>query len=179
MDQICPREKAMGWAEIRKRIEEAMSEVAFAATSDFETARQMVQNRKTANKRVLLGTDAAEMNRQFVQYALQLCARLGAGLEIVHLVESDTASHKEKKGFDRLRRSLEEKNIVYQVIACGGNFEEEVEKYTRGRRDILCVVIELAEKEAREPRGMAGRKENKILKTLSCPVVLFESQTGG
>lgn len=154
-----------------------MSAVAFAEAGEFETARrQMVKNRKTAHKRVLLGTDAAEIDRQFVQYALQLCARLEAGLEIVHLIKSGSASGKEILALDQLQRSLEEKNIVYQAVVEGGSLEEEVEKYTRARRDILCVVLESAEKEPRERRGVAGRKENKFLKNLSCPVVLFESQ---
>lgn len=153
-----------------------MSAVAFAEEGEFETARQMIKNKKTANKRVLLGTDTIEINRKFVQYALQLCTRLGAGLEIVHVVKEDSASDRENRELSQLQRSLEDKNIVYQAIAGGDSLEEEVEKFTKGRRDILCVVLESVKKEPRERRGVTGRKENKFLKNLSCPVVLFESQ---
>lgn len=168
----------MLWAEIRKRIEEAMSAVAFAEEGEFETARQMVKNRKTAHKRVLLGTEAAELDRQFLQYALQLCARLEAGLEIVHVVKLDASSEKEKMGLQQLQGSLEEKNIVYQAVIGNGTLEAEVEKYARGRGDILCVVLESARNELRERRSLADKKENKFLKNLSCPVVLFESPAG-
>lgn len=166
----------MRWAEIRKRIEEAMSAVAFAEEGEFEIARQIVKNRKTANKRVLLGTDTPEMDQKFVQYALQLCTRLGAGLEIIHVVDLNIGADRQNRELSQLQRSLENKNIVYQAVAGNGSFEEEVEKYTKGRRDILCVVLESAKKELRERRGVSGRKENKFFKNLSCPVVLFESQ---
>lgn len=169
----------MFWAEIRKRIEEAMSAVAFAEEGEFETARQMVKNRKTAHKKVLLGTEAAELDLQFLQYALQLCARLEAGLEIVHMVKLDASSEeKEKMGLQQLQGSLEEKNIVYQAVIGSGTLEAEVEKYARGRGDILCVVLESARNELRERRSLADKKENKFLKNLSCPVVLFESPAG-
>jgi K+-sensing histidine kinase KdpD len=166
----------MRWSEIRKRIEEAMTAVAFAEEGEFETARQMLKNKKTANKRVLLGTDAEEIDRQFIKYALQLCNRLGAGLEIVHLVEEkDPNSGPPNRELQQLKKSLEEKNIVYQAVA-GGSLEEEVERYSKGRRDILCVVLESSTVQPQEKHGAAGKRENKFLKNLSCPVVLFESQ---
>jgi len=168
----------MRWSEIRKRIEEAMTAVAFAEEGEFETARQMLKNKKTANKRVLLGTDAEEIDRQFIKYALQLCSRLGAGLEIIHLVEEkDPHSGPPNRELQQLKKSLEEKNIIYQAVAGGGSLEEEVERYSKGRRDILCVVLESSTVEQpREKTGAAGKRENRFLKNLSCPVVLFESQ---
>lgn len=155
-----------------------MSAVAFAEAGEFETARQMVRHQKTANKKVLLGTDVNEIDRQFLQYALQLCARLEAGLEIVHMVELEASSQKEEKNLRQMQQRLEEKNIVYQAVVPGSSLEEEVERYARGRGDILCVVLESARKEPGEARGCAGKKEHKFLKNLACPVVLFEPQAG-
>lgn len=172
MDHINSKGKKNHWEEIRRGIEQAMSTIAVIGAGELETGRQRGKNRKTAHKRVLLGSEALVMDRRFVQYALQLCARLGAGLEIVHMLEAAPSSEKDNSGLDRLRRSLGEKNIVYQPIVRSGCFEEEVEKYTRERRDILCVVLESAQKE----NGATGRKQYKFLKQISCPVVLFESQ---
>ena len=166
----------MRWSDVKKRIEEAMTAVTFAEEGEFETARQMLKNRKTAHKRVLLGTDAEDIDRQFIQYALQLCNRLGGGLEIVHLVDQGAEAAGKNNELRKLKESLEKKNIVYQAISGGGSLEEEVERYSRGRRDILCVVLESSKIGEREKAGAAGKRENRFLKNLSCPVVLFESQ---
>lgn len=168
--------KEMRWSEVKKRIEEAMTAVTFAEQGEFESARQMLKNRKTANKRVLLGTDAEDIDRQFIQYALQLCKRLGGGLEIVHLVHQDSEVVGKSNELRKLKESLEKKNIIYQAIPGGTSLEEAVEEYSRGRRDILCVVLESFKIVEKEKTGSAAKRENRFLKNLSCPVVLFESQ---
>ena len=145
-----------------------------AERDGVEIQARLGRNRKTANKRVLLGTDAAEMDQRFVEYALQLCARLGAGLEIVHLVKAASMLERDKSEGGGLQRSMEKKNITYQAIVPVGSFEEDVEKYARGRRDILCVVLAARPKKERVKDSSTGRKENKLLKNFSCPVVLFE-----
>ncbi len=175
MEPIYPGEKKKRRAEDCRRIEEEMSTIALAERGGIEIQARLGRNRKTANKRVLLGTDAAEMDQRFVEYALQLCARLGAGLEIVHLVKAASTLETDKSEGGGLQRRMEKKNITYQAIVPAGSFEEEVEKYARGRRDILCVVLASVPKKERGERWLdSGRKENKLLKNFSCPVVLFE-----
>ena len=175
MEPINPREKKHS-AEECERIAEEQSANAFAEVGGAEIGEWRERNRKTAHKRVLLVTDDEEMDRGIFQYAMQLCARLGAGLEIVHLVESDLAAARENSWFDELRSSLEKKKIVYRAMVPRGSIEQQVARYARGRRDILCVVLAPVKKMDKARSKATGKSGYKFLKNFSCPVVLFEPE---
>lgn len=64
-----------------------MSAVTFAEHGEVETARHFLPN-KNSNKRVLLGVEEPELNPKLLEYALNLCRRVGAKLEILHFLQA-------------------------------------------------------------------------------------------
>lgn len=160
-----------------KKLEEAMTAATFAEAGEFETARQFLKTNKNANKRVLLGTDKPEIEARTISYAMNLCQRLGGGLEIFHMLdlpEEETSSplNLEKEPLASLNVGLQEKGVVYQPVNSQGCLADEVLRHAGPRRDILCVVFD-----ALEPDGARCRKakENMIAKfqALQCPVVMY------
>jgi len=163
-----------------KKFEDAMSSAAFAEAGEFDTAKQMLGQDKNSNKKVLLGTEGTDVNHKAFRYAFNLCRRVGARLEILHILRpSDTDGPKSleeqlsgvkqglKPAFDRLVAE----GVAYSLNFGEGRIEEEVVKYADGRRDILFVVIE-------PPHGASGKKStfekrmNEALDRLRCPLVV-------
>lgn len=163
-----------------KKFEDAMASAAFAEAGEFDSARQMLGQDKNSNKKVLLSTEGTDVNHKAFRYAFNLCRRVGARLEILHILRpSDTqesASIVEtlsdvkqglKPAFERLARE----GIAYSLNFGEGRLEEEVVKYTDGRSDILFVVIEPPH-DAPEKKSRFEKRMNEALERLRCPLVV-------
>ena len=160
-----------------KKLEEAMTAATFAEAGEFETARQFLKTNKNAHKRVLLGTDKPEIAPRTISYALDLCQRLGGGLEIFHMLhrpenETDSGRDQEEEPLASLNTALREKGVVYQPVSRLGCLADEVLRHAGSRRDILCVVFDALEPESTSCRKA---KENMIAKfqALHCPVLMY------
>ncbi len=160
-------------ASIFKKFEEAMAASAFAEEGEFDMARQLLKSSKNANKKVLLGMDEAEVDLNLVRYTINLCQRIGAKLEILHVLrpEDDVTQKPEAgslKGEELLapfQEDMEKRGIDYQLVIANDSLAEELVSYVGQRRDILCVVLDAAK---------AGKQRiEKELQKLKCPVVVY------
>lgn len=165
--------------EIIKQFETTMSSAAFAEAGEFEMARQFMLLGKNARKRVLLGTDAAEIDLKIMRYTLKLCQRVEAGLEIFHLVRELKEPEKgrwrlKKTGASPLQAMLQKLGIVYQAVVAEESLDSELVKYVAHRRDILCVVLGgSAGPDRRDTQ--AYKKLTAVFQRLQCPLVIYEN----
>lgn len=160
-----------------KKIEEAMASATLAEAGEPDTAGQFLKTSKNAHKRVLLGSDKPEIETRTISYTLNLCQRLGGGLEIFHMLrmsqnETYFGQSREEETLASLNTALQEKGVVYHPVSGLGCLADGVLRHAGSRRDILCVVFD-----AVEPDGANCRKakENMIARfqALHCPVVMY------
>jgi len=166
--------------EFLKGIENDMASAAFAEAGEFETARQMMREGRVPDKRVLLGADGPGRGEKGLVYAINICRRLGAGLEILYVFRDGIAEGgplseqlvKAKAELKPMFERLGREGVRYVLNFGTGALDAEVARYAEGRRDILFVVVE----------STGGGKKGGLEKTLSralnkmgCPLVVVSS----
>lgn len=167
-------------AKILESLEQSMTAATFAEAGEFEMARQFIKPHKNAHKRVLLGTDRADINPKTLDYAMRLCQSIGGSLEIFHLLHLSEESMAGEPGQkNRLVKAIKgllgEKGIVYQLVMGEECLAEEVLKYTSNRRDLLCVIFDAI---GAGNSSCQQAKETMLAKfhALHCPVVVYAEQ---
>jgi nucleotide-binding universal stress UspA family protein len=159
-----------------KKFEDAMASAAFAEAGEFDSARQMI----SSNKKVLLGTESTNEDHKAFRYAFNLCRRVDAKLEILHILRP--SDEYRSRGLEELLSEVKDglKPVFDRLVAEGvdfrlnfgeGKLEEEVVKYADGRNDILLVVIEPPSGASRKKSSFEKRMQVAIDR-LKCPLVV-------
>lgn len=152
---------------IFKTFENSMLAATFAQAGDHETARTCLAAAKTARKKILLGTDAMDITPRALHHALSVCERNGASLEILH------APHDARKPkSDVLKERFMAAGILYEFVRGASRLEEEIIRYAGNRRDILLVMLGMAD--AGKTRHGNNAPDAHLLERFQCPVVLLE-----
>lgn len=146
-----------------KQFEDIMSATAFAEAGEFETAREILKGRK----KVLLTLTARESDTKSFKYALNICKRIGAGLEILYVSKSI-----EKSGLlNEFFKELEKEGIPFEIVQGSGCIKEEIINRTDKNRDIQFVVIESS-----DTLDLDCKRDDRVLseawKRLKCPLVV-------
>lgn len=154
-------------SRIGKRLEGMISAASFAEAGEFETAREMLDG----SRQVLLVLTGRETELKSLKYAFSIAERTGAGLEVLAAEGGSTAemlSHSEEKA-----RQL---GVPLKVTRKSGCIKEAVIRYARGRRDLVCVVIEstdaLNSDCSSEQKRLSG-----IWEKLGCPLALVSDKS--
>jgi len=157
----------------KEKFQKAMSAAAFAEVGEFETAREIAGKNKNAHKKVLVVLEDDDLSIRILNYALDLCKRLGGQLEILHkqgpgqvdLTKTETWKQFTKKG----------EEIVYASLGPGESLDDKLTEYGETRRDILCVVlrIDLMEKKPIKKTGENAWSPDWIMQKLNCPVMVY------
>ena len=166
----------MDFRNIFNKIEEAMAAAAFAEQGEFDTARQMLGRNKNTNKKVLLGIDETEVDPKIFRYALCLCQRVGAKLEVLHVLGS--GSEEVARGNAPSLQQSSGKEIDYTMIANSDNLEDVVAARTKDRRDILFVVLGAALARKKSLQKANRQTLTEVFEKFRCPVVVY-SETAG
>lgn len=151
-----------------KKFEDAMSAITFAEAGEFETAKAILKGRQ----KVLLTLIGRESDKKSFRYALNICKRIGAGLEILYVSKKDKVVEMLRQFQDELDRE----KIDYAVVQGGGCIKEAIISQTEKNKDIQFVVIESS-----DTLDIDCKKEDRVLsKTwegLKCPLVLVSEAT--
>jgi hypothetical protein len=144
-----------------RKFEKAMAAVAFAEAGEFETARETIKEQR----KILLALRGEKGDTHSLKYAINMCKRIGAELQILHVSEI------EKGLMNQLKSQLKKEGIVYDLIQKKGSLEEEIRNHTGIKGDILFVVVEVS-----EGINIRSKKTETIIKdawkNLKCPLVV-------
>jgi len=159
-----------------------MTSAAFAEEGEFDMARQILQHGEKSRKRVLLGIDEQEIDLKIIGYAIKLCQRVEAGLEIFHLVKkneedssvSAEAARATSRSAGNQQIALQRMGVVYNPIMSNDTLEKELVAHVAKRRDILLVVLGTRGKSKVGRQIKDSRVTIDIFKRLHCPIVVYE-----
>jgi hypothetical protein len=144
-----------------KKIEDAMAAIAFAEAGEFETAKETLRERR----KILLALRGERSDLNAFRYAVNMCKRIDAELEILYVSENvkDLLKH--------LKSELRKEGVEYLLIQKSGSIEKEIQDYISIKKNILFVVVEVS-----EGADVNSKKADKILsdawKNLKCPLVV-------
>ncbi len=152
-----------------------MAAVAFAEEGEFETARQLMQQSDNTAKKVILSVDELELKPKLINYALDLCQRVGGQLEVFHILKPSMVGKTAQYLLNPMVEKLKEMGVKYELAFGRGKLEDELIKHAEGRRNILFVVLKSIAK-----KGMREKASDinvvRVMNKLKCPVVVFSDK---
>ena len=150
-----------------------MSAAAFAEAGEFDTARQMAGRNKNSHKKVLLVLENEDLNLRILNYAQELCNRLGGQLEILHQQEPGKLAICQSEIWQEFTKKMD--SVACTSLAPEESLEEMLTEYGKTRRDILCVVlrIDLMEKKPVKKKDEKAWSPDWIMQRLNCPVMVY------
>lgn len=168
-------------ANLIKALEDTMTSTAFAEAGEHAAASRIYNQSRSARKKVLLGTDSQELDIHTIGYALKLCQRVEAGLEILHVLPKDQPDHASSGHAGayasprQLQTLLGEIGIEYNPVKATASFQNELIDHVSRRGNILCVVVGA---DNRRPEKDNPKKTMtslaKAFGKLNCPLVVYE-----
>ena len=150
-------------SDLRKKIEDMLSAIAFAEGGEFETAREFM----VAKKRVLLAIRLGLAGSKTLKYAVNACKRINADLDILVVAP---AGNKDKDITSFVNEARRE-HVRCRLIKKNGCLKERIIDYINSKSNIIFVVIESSESLEREC-DMYDRRLSRAWDSLRCPLVV-------
>jgi len=148
--------------ELVKQFEEIMSSASFAEAGESDTAIDILHERR----KVLLVLTGEETDMKAARYALNICKRIGVGIEILYI----TKNNNDKSFLEEYLKELQTKGIEYKVIQCKESMKEEIIRFIGKEKGIQFVVVDAHDLGIDSERDVKRMLEQ--WKKLECPLVL-------
>jgi len=157
----------------KEKFQQAMSAAAFAEAGEFDTARQIAGKNKNAHKKVLVVLEGDELSIRLLNYAVDLCKRLGGQLEILHKQGPMHVDITKTGAWQEFTKKGEQ--VVCSAIESSESLDDKLTEYGKNRRDILCVVlrIDLMDKKPAKKQEEKAWSPDWIMQKLNCPVMVY------
>lgn len=152
--------------KLYKSFEELIIASSFAEEGDFEAARQILKGQR----RVLLAIREKSIGQRSILYAMNVCKRIGTGLDILLISQSEEDTSEEgTEDLKEIIKHIREEGIEVNVVKRVGKIREELLKYIKEKKNIEFIVIESGDNFKKEDR----QNEFAYFWTqLKCPVVI-------
>jgi hypothetical protein len=143
-----------------RSLEKHMTAAAFAQAGEFGAAREMLQT-GTRPKAVLLVLDGHATDSDAFTHAVNLCKRIGAGMEILafspHVEREGTEENSsirqaEYERVESLSRLAEKQGVTCTITVQAGNVDEQLFHYVQRHKEIAAVIYG-----SQSPRKVIGR----------------------
>ena len=169
--------KLPGNANIVSRAEDQMVAATFAEAGEFDTAVEILRTRRRP-KAVLLVSDGGNTESDAFVYAVNLCRRMEAALEVIVLLgetsEGDvsTVSAAAYERMMEMSRFAAQLGVSFAVPVLPGNSDKDLFVYIQKHKDISAVIYSShAEKRNNGPRLGLLRVLERIVERFSIPLV--------
>ncbi len=142
------------------------TEIMLMRSAVFEQAREIEAAKNTISKqqKILLALSGVKSDIDSFKYAVNMCGRLGAGLDILYRQDKSSVS------LEQFQYELEKQKISYRLIKRNGCLIKDIQTYTDSNKNILFVVLEVPGE-----LNINSRKFNKVFpgpfRKLKCPLV--------
>lgn len=164
-----------------KKFQKHMAAAAFAESGEHVSAQEILEPVRRP-KAVLLVIEGTAPDLSAFAYAMNLCARTSAQLDILRVIEgpqeepgsgsAEDRIAKEKQQIADLEDRLRQTGVQHRITVIPGDTNQEVLNYTQNHRDISTVILD--SQAGREAPGKAKKQTQlvrKIAQYLSVPVV--------
>jgi hypothetical protein len=148
--------------KFQKKFDDLMSAVTFAEAGEFDTARDFLNERG----KVLFATKENQTDNQALKYAMNICRRIGASLDILFISSTGIAPI-----ISKFTEELKKEGIQYTLSRRMGCLKNQIIDYTNDNKGILFVVIESSENLDDDCRR-SSKKMSDAWKSLKCPLVV-------
>lgn len=164
----------------RQRLQKHMAAIAYAEAGEFDAATDLVEPAAKPTT-VLLVIEGAMPDPAAFNYALKLCKRTMAELDILQVIEPgdehdyESLSQKMTEGSRNvvnMVRRLEEDEVPFKVTIRLGEVNQKLFNYARRHKDVTMVVFDSpkAKQASQENKGWS-RLVDEISRQLSIPLV--------
>jgi len=150
-------------SSLKKKIEDLMSAVSFAEEGEFDTAREFLKE----ERRVLLAVRRGQADRKTFRYALNICKRVAAKLDVLYISPVEGADPVLEQGLADLR----EEGIEHRLIRKEGCLKQEIIDYTNSEAGVLFAVTESTDNLEVDCKG-SGKGLSSAWQRLRCPLVV-------
>jgi hypothetical protein len=172
---------------LKNRLMAGLAAMAFAEVGEFETAQEMLRSSKRLQT-VLLVIEGETPDQETFNYALKLCQRMKAEIDILQIIDRndnandyDLLSRRMSLGSTHivsLLQRLERENVPFKITIRIGDVNQKLFNYAKRHKDVAVVVLDSPKAKADPKRdcGWSGLAES-LSRQLSIPLVtVFEKQ---
>lgn len=152
-------------SKLSEKLEKLFSAVTFAEVGEFDTAREMLVEKK----RVLLALRGLKVDKHTLTYAMNMCKRIDANLDILYGTQSGPID----PTVERFMSELQANDIKYSLIRKSGAMKQEILNFTNSNRDVLFVIIESIE-DLEGDSVVKSKPTRKSWINLNCPLVVVK-----
>ena len=149
--------------KMMSNIENAMSAISFAEEGEFNTARDILKE----ERRVLLAIRENQMESKMFRYAINLCKRVGAQLDILYISSAEALHPVLEQAMNEMRTE----GIGFRLVRKSGCMKQQIIDYTNTTKEIIFAVTESSENLDVECKGKSG-KLSEAWQSLKCPLVV-------
>jgi K+-sensing histidine kinase KdpD len=173
---------------LRERFQQHMAAAAYAEAGEFEAAAELTEPAVTS-KTVLLVIEGESPSPEPFAYALNLCKRTNAELDLLQVIEQsrerenyELLSHKMIEGSRNivaLVRQLEGEDIPFKVTIRLGDVSQKLFNYARRHKDVAMVIFDSPSlRKGSEMSQTWSRLLENISHQLSIPLITVEQKEG-
>jgi hypothetical protein len=175
-----PRSKAKK-PSLRERLQQHMAAIAYAEAGEFQSAEELIQPVKSRNT-VLLVIEGENPDPSAFSYAVNLCKRTNAELDILQVIEiSDKGENYEllsqkmansSRHLVDLVRHLEQTAVPFKVTMRLGEPASKLLNYAKRHKDVAMVILDSPRaREASAKNDAWARWVKNASRELSIPLI--------
>ncbi|HMK36410.1 MAG TPA: hypothetical protein VK463_15155 [Desulfomonilaceae bacterium] len=171
---------------LRQRLQKHMAAIAYAEAGEFETAEELTEP-SSRTKTVLLVIEGETPDPAAFNYALKLCKRTNAELDILQVIASgdehdyESLSQKMTEGTRNIVamvKLLEQDDVLFKVTIRLGDVNQKLFNYAKRHKDVGMVVFDSPKaREGSQAYKRWSRLVEEISRQLSIPLVTVVEST--